>query len=225
MVNALLGAALVAAVVNVPIFARVTRYPDSQLAAALVLLQFLAALPVGAVAGGWLSHRLPPRAVAAAGLALGAGGLAVMATWDAGALGDPASTVALVTAGLGFGLAVAPVTAVLLAVTPAAVHGLASALVILARTVGMLVGLSVLTAVGLRVFARRQAEIGSPFELCPDSPADCPAYAEATLAALVAEQQVIFASAAGCAAAAALLAAVLLARGRRAPTGLSPARA
>jgi MFS family permease len=212
-VNLLLGAALVAALVNVPIFARVTRYPDSQLAAALVLLQFLTALPVGAVAGGWLSRRLPPRAVAAAGLALGAGGLAAMATWDAGALGDPASTVALVAGGLGFGLAVAPVTSVLLAVTPAAVHGLASALAILARTVGMLVGLSVLTAVGLRVFARRQAAIGSPFELCPDSPADCPAYADAVLAAAVTEQQVIFAGAAACAAAAALLAAVLLLRG------------
>jgi MFS family permease len=211
LVNLLLGAALVTAVVNVPIFARVTRHPDSQLAAALVLLQFLAALPVGAVAGGWLSHRLPPRAVAAAGLALGAGGLAAMATWDADALGDPASSAALVAAGLGFGLAVAPVTAVLLAVTPAEVHGLASALVILARTVGMLAGLSVLTAVGLRVFAQRQAAIGSPFELCPDSPADCPAYAEATLAALIAEQQVIFAGGAACAATAAVAAAVLLA--------------
>jgi MFS family permease len=217
LVNTLLGASLVAAVVNVPIFARVTRYPDSQLAAALVLLQFLAALPVGAVAGGWLSRRLPPRAVAAAGLALGAAGLAVMATWDADALGDPASSVALVAAGLGFGLAVAPVTAVLLAVTPAPLHGLASALVILARTVGMLVGLSVLTAVGLRVFARRQEAIGSPFDLCPDSPADCPAYADATLAAVVTEQQVIFAGAAICGAVAAIAAAALLAIRRPVP--------
>lgn len=211
VVNVLLGAALVTAVVNVPIFARVTRYPDSQLAAALVLLQFLAALPVGAVAGGWLARRLPPRAVAAGGMGVAAVGLAAMAGWDADALGDPSSSAALIVAGLGFGLAVAPVTAVLLAVTPAAVHGLASALVVLARTVGMLVGLSALTAIGLRVFAERQAAIGTPFDLCPDSPADCPAYTDATLAALVAEQQVIFAGAAVCAAAAALAALVLLA--------------
>ena len=212
VVNALLGAALVAAVVNVPIFARVTRYPDSQLSAALVLLQFLAALPVGAIAGGWLSRLLPPRAVAAGGLALAVIGLLAMSRWDADALGSSSSTVALVVAGLGFGLCIAPVSAVLLEVTPPAVHGLAGALVVLARTVGMLVGLSALTAVGLRVFARRQAEIGSPFDLCPDNPASCPAYTEATFAALLAEQQVIFLGAAACAAAAAVASALLLSR-------------
>ncbi len=211
-VNALLGAALVAVVVNVPIFARVTRYPDSQLAAALVLLQLLAALPIGAVCGGWLSRRLPPRAVAATGLALATAGLLAMSRWEVDALAGWSSGAALVIAGLGFGLAIAPVTVVVLHVTPAAQHGLASALVILARMVGMLVGLSALTAIGLRVFTARQAAIGSPVELCPSSPTDCPAYAEATLASLVAEQQAIFLGAAACAASATVLAAVLLVR-------------
>src|SRR3712207_7578696 len=49
-------------------------------------------------------------------------------------------------------------------------------LAVLARTAGMLVGLSVLTAVGLRVFEARQAALPSPFALCPSSPTDCPAY-------------------------------------------------
>ncbi len=209
-VNALLGAALVAVVVNVPIFARVTRFPDSQLAAALVLIQLLAALPVGAVAGGWLSRRVPPRAVAAAGLALATAGLLAMSRWQVDALSSWESGAALVVAGLGFGLAVAPVTVVVLQVTPPVVHGLASALVVLARMVGMLVGLSALTAIGLRVFTARQAEIGSPVELCPTSPTDCPAYTAATLASLVAEQQAIFLGAACCAAAATALSAALL---------------
>jgi MFS family permease len=210
LVNVLVGAALVAAVVNVPIFARATRYPDSQLAAALVLLQLLAALPVGAVAGGWLARRRPPRSVAAAGLATSGLALAAMAHWDAETLPGLASSLTLVVAGLGFGLAIAPVTSVLLAVTPPSVHGLASALIVLARTVGMLVGLAVLTAVGLRIFYQRQAAVGSPLELCPDSPTECPAYTTATLSSLVAEQQAIFAGAALCAATAALLAAALL---------------
>ncbi len=51
-VSLFVGAALIAALVDIPIFARVTVYPDSQLDAALVLVRLLVALPVGALAGG-----------------------------------------------------------------------------------------------------------------------------------------------------------------------------
>ena len=47
-------AAISAALVDIPIYARITTYPDSQLGAALVLVRLLAALPVGAVLGGYL---------------------------------------------------------------------------------------------------------------------------------------------------------------------------
>jgi hypothetical protein len=120
-------------------------------------------------------------------------------------------------AGLGFGLAIAPVNAVLLAATDAAVHGLASALVVLARTVGMLVGLSALTAIALRVFFARQERVGTPFTLCPDNPQDCPAYVDATRASVIVELQVIFAGAALTAAVAAVLSAVLLTAPRHPP--------
>ena len=60
LVSFFVGAALVAALIDIPIFARTTVYPDSQLLAALVLVRFLAALPVGAVVGGYLTRRLPP---------------------------------------------------------------------------------------------------------------------------------------------------------------------
>jgi len=227
-VNALVGVALVVALVDVPVFARSTAYPDSQLGAALVLVQFLAALPVGALAGGWLSARTPPVRVAVAGMLAAAAGLAAMATWPADALPGAAATAALVTAGFGFGLAIAPVNVVLLASTPPSEHGLASALAVLARTVGMLVGLSVLTAVGLRVFAARQAQVGSPFTLCPATPADCPAFVEATRASLLVELHVIFAAAAGVAVLAAVVAAVLLRapvpRDRTGPLHGEPAR-
>lgn len=210
LVNFFLGVALVAALVDIPVFARTTTYPDSHLGATLVLLQLLVAMPVGALIGGWASNRVPPRVVAATGMVLAAGGLAAMATWDADALSGPASSVALVVAGLGFGLDDAPLNAALLAVTRRAVHGLAASLVVVAKMVGMLVGLSVLTAVGLRVFYAEQARIGTPIDLCPDSPASCPAYDAATQAAVVQELNAIFTGAAVSSLVAAVLAALLL---------------
>lgn len=213
-VNVAVGAALVAALVDVPVFARATTYPDSQLGAALVLVRLLVALPVGALLGGWLTGRLGPDVVAGGGMVLATAGFAAMTTWDATALEGPAATAALVATGLGFGLAIAPVNLALLAATRPEVHGVASALVVVARTVGMLVGLSVLTAVGLRVFYARQQEIGSPLAICPDSPTDCPAYADATQAALLDELHAIFAGAGACALVAAVLAVTLLRRPR-----------
>ena len=61
----------------------------------------------------------------------------------------PATTTVLVAAGLGLGLALAPVNAAALASAPADAHGVVSSLVVLARMVGMVVGLALLTGIGL----------------------------------------------------------------------------
>jgi MFS family permease len=215
LTNLLVGAALVAVLVDVPLFAR-SIGGDDQLGAALVLVRLLVAVPVGAVAGGWLCRRLPPRVVAAGGAGLTAAALLLMSRWDAGALDGPGSTAVLVAAGLGFGLAIAPVNVVLLAATPPAVHGSASALAVVARTVGMLVGLALLTAVALRRFTAAVAELGSPFHLCPQTPTDCAAYDRGTDAAVLTQLHTVFAGAAIAAALAAVAALVLLrARVRR----------
>jgi MFS family permease len=220
LTNLPVGAALVTALVDIPFFARSTTQPDSQLGAALVLLRLLVAVPAGALAGGWLVRRLPPWQVAAGGMTAAAAGLAAMTRWDEHTLTGLGGTGPLVLAGLGFGLAIAPVNAALLAATQDSVHGIASALVVVCRMVGMLAGLSALTALGLRIFYREQARIGSPFTICPQTPTDCPVYESATRAALLGELHAIFAGAAGCAAVAAVL-AVLLLRGtpRGTPAG------
>jgi hypothetical protein len=96
------------------------------------------------------------------------------------------------------------------------VHGSASALAVVARTVGMLSGLSLLTAVALRRFTAEVASIGTPFELCPDSPANCPAYDAATDAAVLTQLHTVFAGAA-IAAGLAAVAALLLLREVRTP--------
>ena len=209
VINLLVGAALVAALVDVPVFARNTAQ-DDQLGAAMVLVRLLVAVPVGALIGGWLIRRLPANLVSAVGMLLAALGLAGMMRWHDATLVGLGGSLELVAAGLGFGLAIAPVNAALLASTRQEVHGVASALVVVARMIGMLAGLSVLTAVGLRVFYRAQERIGTVLDVCPTSPTKCPAYTEATHNALLSELHAIFGGAAACAAVAAVLCLLLL---------------
>jgi MFS family permease len=208
-VSFFVGAALIAALVDIPIFARVTVHPDSQLDAALVLLRLLVALPVGAVVGGSLLPRVPAAWVTALGMALAAVGFGWMSTWGLTSLDEALATVPLVLTGLGFGLALAPVNAALLAATGDDVHGVASALLVVARMVGMLVGISALTTLGLRRFYAVQADLPSPADVC-SSGAQCAAYTRLLKEAGLAQLQTVFLGAAGCALVAAVLALVLL---------------
>ena len=149
VVSLLTGVVLVALVVDVPLLARIVLTTD-ETEAALVLVRFLVAVPVGALAGGWLLRHRAPGAVAAAGLGTAAVGLQVLA-------GDPTArpldswpfALVLVVTGLGLGLVLAPVNDAALAESAEDTHGAASSLVVVARMVGMVVGLALLTAVGL----------------------------------------------------------------------------
>ena len=75
LVSFFMGAALMAAVLDIPLFARTTVHRDSQVLAALVLVRFLVALPVGAIVGGFLTRRFGAGVVAAVGMLLAAGKL------------------------------------------------------------------------------------------------------------------------------------------------------
>ncbi|MCU4185803.1 MFS transporter [Acidiferrimicrobium sp. IK] len=234
-VNLALGGALMAALVDVPFFARTTRYPHSQVGAALVLVRFLVAVPVGALAGGVLCRRRSwGPAVAAGGATVAALAFAAMSGWGTAALSTPlhvggssigfgATDVELAVCGLGFGLAIAPVNAAVLDSVAPRLHGVASALVVVARSVGMLAGLSALTALGVRRFYEAQARIGTPLTLCPADPAHCPAYDRATNAALLQELHTVFAGAAVCAGIGAVLALALLGVRREASKAPAPA--
>ncbi len=199
VVSFLVGWALIAALVDIPLFARTTTYRDSQLGAALILLRFLVALPVGAIVGGYLLRRLPAGVITAVGMLMAAGGFFWMAQWDVASLDGFASNVPLVLGGLGFGLALAPVNAAILSTTSHDTHGLASALVVVARMVGMLVGISVLTTWGLRQLHAEHAK-----------------HPDLDLVELaIVQEQSVFTGAAVAAVAAAVLALVLF---RAAPT-------
>ena len=148
-VSLLVGVALVSVIVDVPLLVRLTT-DGGQTHAAMVLVRFLVAVPVGAFLGGWLLSRLGAGYVAGAGLALMAVGLGVMSTWGQDSLDQTVSvTVVLVAVGLGAGLALAPVNDAALADSPEHAHGTASSLVVVARMIGMVVGLALLTGIGL----------------------------------------------------------------------------
>ncbi len=208
-VNLWVGAALISALVDIPLFARSTVYPNSEVGASLVLVRFLVAVPVGAAAGGF-ACRSRGRApyVAACGMLVSAAAFVAMTTWSAGSLGGGIrpSDFELIACGFGFGLAIAPVNVAILGAVTERYHALASALAVVARTVGMLVGLSALTAVALHRFYLAEARIPSPFVSCPRSPENCPTFNTATTNALLVELHTIFAGASVCAAVAALMA-------------------
>lgn len=210
VVSFFIGAALIAALVDIPFFARLTVYRDSQLDAALVLVRFLIALPIGAVVGGWLLRRVPAHVLTPIAMLMSAIAFVHMATWDATSLNHETETLSLVLGGLGFGLAIAPVNAALLAHTADAVHGVTSALLIVARMVGMLLGISALTTIGLRAFYAASDKIPPAQELCNGAAAACQAYKDAVRDAGITQLHTVFVGAAVCAVVAAVLSFVLL---------------
>ncbi|MGI8578924.1 MAG: MFS transporter [Nocardioidaceae bacterium] len=208
LVSFWVGAALIAALVDIPVFARVTTYPSSQLGAALVLVRLLVALPVGALAGGYLLRHLPVALLCAAGMVVVAASFFLMAQWGEQSLRHPLASVALVAGGFGFGLSIAPVNAALLAATRAEVHGLAAAFLVVARMIGMLVGISVLTTIGLRRFYAESAKLPSIEQVCHSGKV-CRAFVRALEDAGIVQLHTIFLGAAVCAVIAAALSLLL----------------
>ncbi len=209
VVSFFVGAALIAALVDIPIFARITVHGDSQLAAALVLVRFLVGLPVGAFLGGWWSHHAPAGVVTAVGMTASCTGFGWMSQWGLESLSSPWSTVPLVLGGLGVGLAMAPTNAALLASTRDTVHGVTSALLVVARTVGKLVGVSTLTTIGLRRYYAAQGDLPSPAEVCENGRTRCAEYTLIFREAGLVQLQTIFLGAAVCCAVAGLVALVV----------------
>ncbi len=161
------GAALMVTLVNVELFGQGVLGQD-QNQAAFLLLRFLIALPVGALLGGWLATKIGDRIVAFVGLLIAAGGYVLISKWpvdllaarhDLGFISLPVLDTDLAIAGLGLGLVIGPLTSATLRVVPAAQHGIASAAVVVARMIGMLIGIAALSAWGLYRFNQHLASL------------------------------------------------------------------
>lgn len=218
LANLLVGAALMVALLDVPILGRLVFRLD-QLASGLLLTQFLVGVPVGAAIGGWAGARAGARLTAVAGMGVSAAAFLAMSGWRAGELSlhlGPLTQadLALAACGLGFGLVIAPLTSAVLAVTRDRSHGVATGLVVLARTTGMLLGLAGLTAFGLYRF--RQI-LGSPVLNDPDIRARLRHLDRLVTAAFLQEYREIFLVAAGICLLAAAVSAVAVRPARPAP--------
>ena len=141
-------------------------------------------------------------------MVLAAVGFVWMSSWHLETLEHATATLPLVICGFGFGLALAPVNAAVLASTDDDVHGLATASVVVARMVGMLVGISALTTIGLRRYYAEQADMPSVREVC-DGKSRCDAFTLLLKEAGIAQEHTVFLGAAVCAAVAGVLALLL----------------
>jgi MFS family permease len=128
----------------------VIRYPATLAGVAFMTVPFSTSL--GSLAGGWLTRRIEPRRLVAAGLALETIGLFAIAALEDGS--HAATTVtAFVFTGFGLGFFQVPNMTLVMAALPDRSQGLAGGMVTAMRTVGVLTA-----ALGSpRFFAARQA--------------------------------------------------------------------
>ena len=176
-INFLIGAVLVIAMVDVPLFVNVAEIDvqRSALIAGWVLSALTAAMALTSYLGGLIAARSwyrPPVL-----LGLGAATVAFLLIgmgWDVGTNYWLMAT-QLALLGAGFGLVIAPTSAAVVDAAPPNRRGTAASLVIVLRLIGLSVGLSALTAYGLTRYNQLRPTLELP------SLTD-PGYAEALIA-------------------------------------------
>ena len=184
-INLLVGFCIMVALVSVPIFINVAGGVDTTKAALVtgyLLCAFTVPMALAAIPGGWLSERLGYRSSVIAGLIVAIAGFWMMSLWRvemaaqavaffdnlrrgfsslAGRdLGFMAAGLAL--AGIGLGLTIAPILTAVVNAVGDQERGMAAALVIILRLIGMSVSMSSMTAYGLRRTTLLSRELIAP---------------------------------------------------------------
>jgi EmrB/QacA subfamily drug resistance transporter len=159
-VSLLTGYTLATAIIGGPVFVnRVLNAGADRSAAALTALTL--AVAVGAVVGGVGSSLVGARLTAVVGVALTAIGLALAAGW--GIDSDlPRLQRDLAIFGAGFGLTVSPRATAAVEAAGASAYGVASAMLQVTRTIGMSVGLALLTSIGQNRIDELNALVNDP---------------------------------------------------------------
>ncbi|MBO0779798.1 MAG: MFS transporter, partial [Ktedonobacteraceae bacterium] len=167
LVSLLVGAALIIAMADIPIFVD-TVLQAPVLDSGLALLRLTAMIPVGALLGGWLCHRITCRWTAVIGLLFTAAGFYLMSLWPI-KVDWTQITISTVVAGLGFGLVIAPIGTTAINAVRARQAGMSSAVVTALRMLGMTLGLAALTSWALAYFKELAKQYPSlPFNATAD---------------------------------------------------------
>ncbi len=151
LTNLFVGFCLMIGLVSVPILVNIRMEDTSQLAeAALQVGILLSALTVpmalAAVPGGWLSDRIGYRWTTLIGLGLALIGFALIwQTWTLD-IADGSIALEMALVGVGLGLTFSPISTSVINAADQDKLGVASALVIIMRLLGMTIGVSALTA-------------------------------------------------------------------------------
>jgi hypothetical protein len=159
-VSLLTGYTLATAIIGAPVFVnRVLNAGADHSAAALTALTL--AIAIGAVIGGAVSGVAGERLTAVVGVGLTALGLAMAAGWGVDSdLSRLQRDLAIF--GAGFGLTVSPRATAAVAAAGSSAYGVASAMLQVTRTIGMSVGLALLTSIGQNRIDELNALVNDP---------------------------------------------------------------
>ena len=157
LVSLLTGYAFATAIIGGAVFVDRVLYggPDDQ---RLALGALAGATALGALASGFVVRVVPLSLVALLGIGLSVVGLVLMSRWTAAVSLDTVA-ISLAVYGFGFGLTVTPRSTAAVEAAGRRAFGTASAIVTVARMLGMAVGLAILTAYGSTTIDRLYVEV------------------------------------------------------------------
>ncbi len=159
-VSLLTGYTLATAIIGGPVFVnRVLFGSDAE--ASVILTALTLAIAVGALIGGLLAGFIGERIVTVVGVLASAGGLWLALGWGVGTEPDRLAR-DLGVFGFGFGLTVAPRATAAVEAAGAGAYGVASAMIQITRTIGMSIGLALLTSIGQNRIDELSALIADP---------------------------------------------------------------
>jgi MFS family permease len=168
--NLLVGFCLMVGLVSVPLFINIAGQGSSgqgALVSGYLLSTFTLPLALAALPGGWLTPRLGYRRTALLGMLIAAAGFGLMTRWQpemaaqaVAFVGGARSAainaqllrmvIGLIGAGVGLGLTIAPIGTAVINGVRESERGIAAAVVIILRLIGMSLCVSALTSYGLQ---------------------------------------------------------------------------
>ena len=164
----LVGIALIIAMATTVIMANtvmdVPDRPVDAFTAALWLLRMTGTIPVFSVIGGLSLRWIDARWVTVVGLGLIALGMFRVGNWQI-AIAEPQLTIDMVIAGIGFGLVIAPLMHRAIGAAPLEYRAVSASMIVVARMLGMTLGMAALSAWGINEMLTILTETQSPLTM------------------------------------------------------------